>query len=334
MPSLQESRQTGPIHPPETLPVILDVDTGFDDALALLLALRSPRLDVLAVTCVAGNHRLPQVVANTLKTLDVAQAGEVPVAAGMARALLEPHRPPMALHGTDGMADLGLAPSTRDLASVHAVELLRQTLEAAAHPVTLIALAPLTNVACALRMYPHLAECLESIMVMGGTFAGPGNTSPVAEFNIRCDPEAAAIVFDSGVQISLYTLDVFRQVGFNRAEIEQFCQASDPAARMAGDILRFSCRHFDAPHALIGDAGAVAMVIEPGLAQVRRYPLHVELAGQWTRGQTVVDRRPRPDAARLVDWSPASDANVTVVEAVDVAACRALFAQALGVELG
>ncbi|MCB0117186.1 MAG: nucleoside hydrolase, partial [Caldilineaceae bacterium] len=181
-----------------TTPTILDVDTGYDDALALLLALRSPALDVRGVTCVAGNQRLPQVVVNTLKIMDVVGA-DVPVAAGMDRPLIEELREPALLHGHDGMADLGLPPSTRKVLDVHAVEFMRQTLAASTEPVTIIALAPLTNIATFLRMYPGLRDRIGEIVIMGGSAIAHGNTSPLAEFNIRQDPEAAAIVLSSGL---------------------------------------------------------------------------------------------------------------------------------------
>lgn len=311
-------------------PVLLDVDTGIDDALALMLALRSPRLDVRAITCVGGNHRVGQVVENTLKMLDVADAPAIPVAAGMERALVERPPAPLLLHGRDGMADLGLPASPRMPVAVHAVELMRQTLSQATESVHLIALAPLTNVAVFLRMYPALWGRIAGLTIMGGTYTASGNTSPMAEFNIRCDPEAAAMVLESGLPIRLYPLDPFRQLRFSRPEIDRFVHAPDPVARQAGRILRFSADFFGVDHALLGDAGAVASLIDPGGAAVERLPITVELAGVATRGQTVVDRRPPAQRAHPEEFWQTSPHEIDVVTAVDEARYRRLFAQAVG----
>ena len=148
-------------------PVILDVDTGVDDALALLLAVRSPDLDVRAVTCVAGNADVDQVVRNTLVVLDAAGAGDVPVARGADRPLLEPPRHARQVHGADGMADLGLPDSRRRPRDESAVELLRATIPASDTPVTLVPLAPLTNIALLLRTHPEVAEQIERHRVHG-----------------------------------------------------------------------------------------------------------------------------------------------------------------------
>lgn len=312
------------------IPVILDVDTGYDDALALLLALRTPRLDVQGITCVAGNQRLEQVVANTLKILDVAKAPPIPVAAGMDRPLLEAMRAPFLLHGQDGMADLGLPPSPRRPADIHAVAWLRQYLDGATTPVTLIALAPLTNLAVFLRMYPQLEDKIERIVVMGGTLASPGNTSPMAEFNVRHDPEAAAMVLQSGLPIRLYPLDVFRHIAFTREEVEGFRASTDPVAQTAGRILGYVCRFLDQDQALVGDAGAVATVIDPAGASWASYPISVELTGNVTRGQTVLDRRPLAQQESMKHWWQTATTQVEVIEDVDVARYRRLIATAYG----
>jgi pyrimidine-specific ribonucleoside hydrolase len=313
------------------LPVILDVDTGRDDALALLLALRSPRLDIRGITCVAGNHRLDQVAANTLKTLDVVEAPEIPVAVGMRQPLLEPLRTPMALHGDDGMSDLGLPASRRQLSPFHAVEWLRQTLAHTAEPLHLVALAPLTNLALFVRLYPDLLHTVASLTIMGGTFADAGNTSPLAEFNVRYDPEAAAIVLASGLPIRLYPWDIFQRVRFTRTECARLMEKDDPAAQMAGRILRHSCDFFRMESALIGDAGAVATLIDPGGATFARYPISVELCGRASRGMTVIDRRSVEARQRLEgEWWATSAAEVDVCVDVDVERYRRLFAHTIG----
>jgi len=283
--------------PQQRVPVVLDVDTGVDDACALLFAARHPGLDLRAVTCVAGNADLDQVVANTLLVLETAGRADVPVAAGARRPLLEPARAARHVHGDDGMGDLGLPPSRRRPDPRHAVEMLHAVLTDAARrgaPVTLVPLAPMTNVALLLRMYPESARGLARIVFMGGA-ALVGNATAAAEFNVWHDPEAAAVVLDAaaelGVPVTMYGLDVFYDVAVTRAEAAVLTASADPAARLAGRLVTFQCDRFGATAASVGDAGAVCAVARPDALTTRRLPVRVELAGSWTRGQTVVDRR-------------------------------------------
>lgn len=315
------------------IPILLDVDTGADDALALLLALHSPALKIRAITCVAGNHSLENVVANTLRLLDAIDAPAMPVAAGAAQPLIEAMRPPFALHGDDGMADLNLPAPRRSTVDEHAVELLRRTLHESAEPLTIVALAPLTNIALLLRMYPDVAAKIARIVSMGGTLHSPGNTSPTGEFNIRQDPEAAAMVLESGLPITLYPLDPFRQVGFNRAEIAEFLAADGTAAQLAGRIMAHISDFMTSDWSLIGDAGTVATVIDPAGAVMERYPITVELHGQATRGYTICDRRPASSRADHNAWWRTSDVEIDVVASVDSERYRRLFAATLGVDL-
>lgn len=310
------------------LPVLLDVDTGGDDALALLLAMASPALDVRGITCVAGNCALPQVVSNTLALLDAISAPSIPVAPGMDRPILETGLPAPPLHGSDGMGDLGLPAPRRSQAGVHAVEFLQRTLADSAEPMTLICLAPLTNIAMLLRLYPRIEDKIERLYVMGGTFAAPGNTTPAAEFNVRYDPEAAAIVLHSGLPVTLYPLDPFVQVRFTKEEARKLAQAKGAGARIAGGIALHYCRFFGMDFSLIGDAGTVATVIDPAGATMERRPVHVELSSGTTRGATVFDRRILTDGyAREGKWT-----EVDVVSKVDADRYRKLMAAALGAE--
>jgi len=279
------------------IPVVLDVDTGVDDACALLLAARHPALDLRAVSCVAGNAGVDQVVRNTLTVLAAAGRDDVPVARGADRPLLEPARPARHVHGHDGMGDLGPAAPARGADPRHAVALLRDVLREAAatgERVTLVPLAPLTNIALLLRTHPEVAAGLERIVFMGGA-ALVGNATAAAEFNVWHDPEAAAIVLDAatdlGVPVTMYGLDVFYAPRITRARAAELGASADPAARLAGQLIAFQCHRFDADDATIGDAGAVCAVIVPGALTTRRLPVRVELTGAWTRGQTVVDRR-------------------------------------------
>ena len=274
-------------------PVVLDVDTGVDDACALLLAARHPDLDLLAVSCVGGNAPLDLVVANTLTVLDAAGREDVPVAAGSARPLLEAARDARHVHGEDGLGDLDWPKSTRRPDPRHGVELLRDVIRNAAEPVTLVTLAPLTNVALLLRTYPDVATGLSGIVVMGGA-ANVGNATASAEFNVFHDPEAAAITLDAAAELeiplTLYGLDVFYQPTVTAAQAGALAAATDPAARLAGLLVGFQCERFGDP-ATIGDAGAVCAVLDPEALRTERLPVRVELGGSWSRGRTVVDRR-------------------------------------------
>ncbi len=287
---------------PDRTPVILDVDTGLDDACALLLAARHPLLDLRAVTCVAGNADVDQVVRNTLVVLAAAGRPDVPVARGATRPLLEPAREARHVHGEDGLGDLDHAALRLPAVSTppdprHAVELLRDLLlEAAARsePVTLVPLAPLTNIALLLRTYPEAAEGLLRIVFMGGA-AAVGNATAAAEFNVWHDPEAASVVLDVcrelQVPVLMYGLDVFYDVRITRSEAAELAGADDPAARLAGALIEAQCQRFGTDTATVGDAGAVCAVVDPEGVSTSPLAVHVELAGLRTRGQTVVDRR-------------------------------------------
>jgi pyrimidine-specific ribonucleoside hydrolase len=282
------------------MPIILDVDTGIDDACALLLAALHPDVQLRAVTCVGGNTSVDNVVRNTLKVLDVAGRADVPVARGAARPLLEPGRDARHVHGDDGMADLGWPPSPRQCDERHAVELLRDLLNRAASRgpadrITLVPLAPLTNIALLLRTYPEAAAGLREIVFMGGA-AQVGNATASAEFNVWHDPEAAAIVLESAAELSIpvvmYGLDVFYDVRVSREQaVELTGVGGRGPAELAGRLMGYQCGRLGQPDATIGDAGAVCAVIDREGLTTTRLPVRVELAGTYSRGRTIVDRR-------------------------------------------
>jgi inosine-uridine nucleoside N-ribohydrolase len=280
------------------IPVVLDVDTGVDDACALLLAALHPGLDLKAVTCVDGNAGLDDVVRNTLTVLEVCGREDVPVAAGATRPLLEGRIDARHVHGQDGMGDLDWPRSTRSPDPRHAVELLRDVLLEAAtagEPVTLVPLAPMTNIALLLRTYPEAARGIERMVFMGGA-AQAGNATASAEFNVFHDPEAAAIALDACVDLDvgvlMYGLDVFYgpQVAVETAADLAALHDTGPAA-LAGRLIAHQCERFGSTSATIGDAGAVCAVLEPDGLTLQRLPVRVELAGTWSRGRTIVDLR-------------------------------------------
>jgi len=285
------------------LPVVLDVDTGVDDACALLLAALHPQVDLRGVTCVGGNASVDDVVRNTLKVLDIADRADVPVARGAAKPLLEPASDARHVHGNDGMADLGWPDSDRHRDGRHAVELLRDVLADASRGgpdgrITLVPLAPLTNIALLLRTYPEVAAGLREIVFMGGA-AQAGNATASAEFNVWHDPEAAAIVLESAAELDIpvvmYGLDVFYGVRITSKRAKRLISVGGRGpAELAGRLVEYQCGRFGQPDATIGDAGAVCAVIDRAGLTTTRLPVRVELAGTYSRGRTIVDRR---------DWS-------------------------------
>ena len=312
-------------------PVILDVDTGVDDALAILLAVRHPALDVRAITCTGGNAPLAQVVMNTLRVLDAANAAEIPVAAGAHRPLLEAPQHAAAIHGSDGMADLALPPSLRTPQPGHAVELLRRTLLDSDEPVTLISLAPLTNIALLLRTHPEVKERIARVVMMGGA-VGAGNATAAAEFNVWHDPEAAAIVLSEGLDVLMYGLEPFYRVGVSHDDVHRLSAADDAAPRLAGALLTHLIG-IDATEervandrVAVGDAGAVCAAIDASPLVTRVVAVEVALATGATRGQTVVDLRTMEGA----DISPTrTGVPATVVLDVDPEPYRRLFLDTL-----
>jgi inosine-uridine nucleoside N-ribohydrolase len=311
------------------VPVVLDVDTGVDDACAILLAALHPALDLRAVTCVGGNAPVDAVVANTLTVLDAANRPDVVVARGAERPLLEEALDARHVHGQDGMGDLAWAKSTREPVAAHAVEVLRDVLlEAAAHgdeehQVTLVPLAPLTNIALLLRTYPQVAKGVREIVFMGGA-AQAGNATASAEFNVFHDPEAAAVVLDAcaelDIAVTMYGLDVFYAPRISKATAHQLVSAGGHgASELAGQLLAFQCERFGSDSATIGDAGAVCAVIEPGGVRRERLPVRVELAGTWSRGRTIVDRR---DWGGDLSHDPHGQARATIDVCLEVDAQR------------
>lgn len=283
------------------IPVILDVDTGVDDACALVLASLHPALDLRAVTCVGGNAPLPDVVRNTLTVLEACGDTDVPVGSGASHPLLERPVDARHVHGDDGMADLGWPAPRQRVDARHAVDLLRETIDdtrAGGDPVTLVPLAPMTNIALLARMYPDSFARIGRIAFMGGG-AMVSNATASAEFNVFHDPEATAVVLDASadhdVPVTMYGLDVFYEPRITLADCDELAGLDErgPGALAAG-LVRFMSRRFDTDSATIGDAGTVAMLIDPEAVRTEHLPVRVELSGTWTRGRTIVDTR---------DWS-------------------------------
>lgn len=273
-------------------PVILDCDPGHDDALAIALALSEPTLDVLAITTVAGNAGLARTTRNAGRILALAGRAEVPVAAGAAAPLVREPWIPVSFHGESGLdgADLpepAVPPDPRS-----AVELTAAMVRAAPAPVTLVATGPLTNVGLFLRAAPDLHDRIAEIVVMGGSL-GLGNTTASAEFNMWADPEAAAIVFESGLPLRMAGLDVTHQALMLPDDVAALEGLGTRAGMVFADLMRFFAIHhrdrygWDGPP--IHDAVAVAWLIDPSLVGSQPMRVDIDTSDGPSRGRTVAD---------------------------------------------
>jgi pyrimidine-specific ribonucleoside hydrolase len=295
-------------------PIIIDVDTGTDDALAILYAVRHPDLDVRGISCVIGNVSVDQAVINTCKVLDAASAGDIPVAAGAAQPLIErARREGGGSHGPDGLAGVRLPEPRRHPSGMHAVELLHQLIMASAEPVSLVSLAPKTNLALLLTSYPDTATRLEQIIFVGGTAS-----KAVAEFNVWQDPEAAKLVLESSVPITMYGFDLFGRLMIDRADVDRLRTHDHPAIWLAAELLhRRHAGHNDSDHEqlrLLGDAGAMVLLTNPELFVIEERNVTVELEGVG-RGHTIVDSGPTITVAVDLDVTKAASAFVETIYA-------------------
>lgn len=314
-------------------PVIMDVDTGIDDAFALLFAVRHPGIDLRGVTCVGGNAGVDQVVANTCYVLDTAGAGEIPLARGAAAPLLAAPADAGRFHGSDGLAGFSRQ-SDRRIDRRPAIDLLRHELSAAVatgEPVTVVATAPLTNIALLLRAHPEVAAGIERLIFMGGS-AGPGNVTAAAEHNVFHDPEAAAItlaaVRELDIPTTMYGLDVFGQVLVDRSDADRLAARLDPACQLAAALIRARCTLLGADAITIGDAGTVCAVADPDGLTTHPRPVRVETGFGYTRGQTLVDRR-ESTADRVRLPAVLAPTTVDVAEHVDARGYAGLWVRAL-----
>ncbi|MFV0131321.1 nucleoside hydrolase [Streptomyces sp. HMX112] len=275
------------------LPVILDCDPGHDDAFNIMLAAAHPAVELLAITTVAGNATIEKTTLNARRICTVAGIEGVPIGAGLGRPLCGTGLVAGNIHGGSGLDGPGFGEPTVPLDPRDAVTLIRETLLAHPVPVTLVPTGPLSNVAAFLLVHPALAaERVERIVLMGGS-TGRGNRTPAAEFNIAADPEAADIVFSSGLPVTMIGLNVSHQVPATADVLDRLDALGTPLARLCAELLTFYGTTYREVFGLtappLHDPLTVAHLVAPGLVTLVRAPVAVELTGTHTRGATVVD---------------------------------------------
>ena len=284
--------------------LIIDTDPGIDDAMAIAVALASPEFEVVALSTVFGNHHVEVTTANAQRVLDYLGSPHVPVVRGAARPLVHPPNPPATfVHGNDGLGDIELPPPSRPpIANRLAAEFIVRTALDRPGTLTLATIGPLTNLALALRLEPALVDALAQVVVMGGAALVPGNVTSSAEANVWNDPEAAEIVFGSGLDITMIGLDVTHQLF---ADLEWLAELDDHdtpgaqlIARTAPTYVRFH-QETDQLHGIhCHDVATIAYLLRPDLFETRLLPVRVVTDG-FAKGQTVVAQRLEHDSS----WS-------------------------------
>lgn len=298
--------------PANGLRLVIDTDTGTDDAVAIVMALQAPGVHVEALTAVSGNVEVDQCVRNARYVLELCGAS-VPVYRGADHPLVRPLRTAAHVHGGDGLGDIGLRPGSGEATPGVAAEALVDLIHRNPGEITLVALAPLTNIALALALAPDIAGMVAQTVIMGGAANTVGNVTPAAEFNIWCDPEAARVVFRSGMPLTMVGIELCRGV-YAHSTADQLTLAALGTAR--AEFVCAMCRagasrvkrRSDAGQAGLPDAVAMAIALDRSLLTgVERWYVDVETAGELTSGETVVDRlgvlgmQPNVDVATSID---------------------------------
>lgn len=271
--------------------IILDVDTGHDDAVAIMMAARNPVLELAGITVTAGNQFLPKTLKNTLN-LCSALAIQAPVYAGMTCPLLCELEPASLIHGESGFDGPVFGPCTKQVSPGHAVNfIIDAIMSSAIGEITIVAVGPLTNIAMALRLEPAIAVRVKEIVLMGGSMSG-GNVTPSAEFNIHTDPEAATVVFSCGAPITMIGLDVTRTVALSAERLSSLRTIPGAAARIFAssmDHYSAACMKYIGESPAMHDPCCIAYVADPALFVCKPFAVNIEVNGGFTRGRTVVD---------------------------------------------
>ncbi|HVX29251.1 MAG TPA: nucleoside hydrolase [Nitrolancea sp.] len=277
-------------------PVIMDVDTGVDDAIAIALATRLPELDLIGVTTVAGNVDVAKTTENSLRVLAALGRSDVPVYRGMSRPLARAYHDAAEYHGVSGLGDAEFPPSPVGVQAETAPEFIVRTARERPGEITLIPVAPLTNIAVALALEPELPRLVKRVVIMGGAFLCPGNVTTYAEYNIWADPEAAAIVANSALPITFIGLDVTHKAPLERSLWETLAGSEGVEAKMVYDLCRRTFVGRGRSVFPLHDPLAVAVSADPELVTTEAWGVTVETGiDEWIGRTTLVQQ---PDAAR------------------------------------
>jgi purine nucleosidase len=273
--------------------IIIDTDPGTDDAMAIMLALNSPELDVRALTVVPGNVTAKQGLENALRMISLANRCDIPVAAGAQHPLFQKLITAEFWHGKNGLANVELPPSKCKVDSRFGPDLIIEMVHAAPHEITLVPVGPLTNIALALQKDPSIVPLVKEVIIMGGSITG-GNVNASAEANIYNDPEAAQIVFQAGWPLTMVGLDVGDKTLFTRKYLEKLGQTHGPMNdfiyQVANYLIDLSAK-FGSNGTPMYDPLAVGVAIDASLVKAPAMHVDVETRGEFTRGETVANRR-------------------------------------------
>ena len=289
-PAVPRSAPVGTAERP--IPLIIDSDPGLDDALAIGLAVARPEIDLLAVTTVGGNADVRHCTTNALRLLHLYGAGDVPVAEGAASAIFGDVVRATEIHGEAGIGSTVLPDGPAGVRPEGAVELIAAILRSHPEPVAIAPIGPLTNIALLLRLHPALAARISHLCIMGGSI-GDGNATVSAEFNIYADPEAAAIVFESGIPITMMGLDVTHQAVLYPPSSVRLRELGTQSGAVASELADFALQRegqwYGTPRMSVHDAVAVAHLAIPDLVEVADYNVRVDTGSGPARGRTVCD---------------------------------------------
>ncbi len=273
--------------------IILDTDPGTDDAMALMLALNSPELDVRAITVVPGNVTAAQGLENALRMASLANRCDIPVAAGAQHPLFQKLVTAEFWHGKNGLANIELPTSKCRVDPLYAPDLIIELVHGAPHEITLVPIGPLTNIALAVERDPSIVPLVKEVILMGGSISG-GNVNAAAEANIANDPEAAQIVFQAGWPVTMVGLDVANKTLLTKKHLDQLAQSHGPINdfiyKVASFLIDLSAK-FDSPGTAMYDPLAVGVAIDSSLVTAPAMHVDVETRGEFTRGETVANRQ-------------------------------------------
>jgi purine nucleosidase len=285
--------------------VIIDTDPGTDDAFALLLAMRSRELKIEGITPVSGNVPLELTLPNALRMVEIAGRTDIPVAAGAKVPLVRRLVTAEYAHGNNGLAGTVFPEPKIRPAAEPAAELIRRVVHAHPGEVTLITLGPMTNVAAALLADDQLAGMIKGLVMMGGSLSG-GNITPSAEFNVYVDPEAARVVFQSGIPVTMVGLDVTRKTALTWEHVRALESSSDPVAQAAARIARNTVDMDEKAGYAVGqkmhDSLAVAAFLDPSLLKFEKFYVDIETTGELTAGETVGYSPYAGDLRKTLEW--------------------------------